>query len=109
MPSPREPTPGDPVGAARTGGAPEGARRTFTDRHGTLWHVREERIPLEEWTTADVESRQSGYGVGWLVFEREGVRRRVRLYPADWQRASDGELARLCGRARHVERPVTGE
>jgi hypothetical protein len=49
---------------------------------------------------ADFEHSQSGYGVGWLVFERAGVRKRVRLYPADWYGLRDDELEKFCGRAR---------
>jgi hypothetical protein len=68
MPAPREPTPQRGARPVVGGAAPEGARRRFLDRRGTAWEVHEERIPVEEWTSADAEAHESGYGVGWLIF-----------------------------------------
>ena len=100
MPSPREPTPRRPSKAVLRTVAPVGVRRRLTDRRGTAWDVHEDRIPVDEWSTADVESSQNGYGVGWLVFESDDHRKRLRLYPAAWHQLSDQELETLCGRAR---------
>ena len=100
MPSPRDPPQDRPRPEERQGAAPDGARRTFADQRGGSWTVREERIGVADWSSSDVESSESGYGVGWLVFERGDERRRLRLYPAVWHQASDHELRKLCARAR---------
>lgn len=100
MPSPRDPTPGRPAKAVPGAVAPEGTRRRFTDRRGGAWDVHEERIPVEEWSTADVDASANGYGVGWLVFACGDVAKRLRLYPAHWHQVPDRELETLCSRAR---------
>jgi hypothetical protein len=105
MPSPRDPTPRRPLRAGSKAVAPEGTRRSFTDTRGTVWTVHEEHTPPEEWSTADLESSQHGYGVGWLVFESADVRKRLRLYAANWHEVSDQELETLCRRARPFEEP----
>ena len=43
-----------------------------------------------------------GLQAGWLVFEREGTRRRLAPIPPGWERMSDAMLERLAERA--VER-----
>lgn len=81
--------------------APEGAQRTLTDERGRVWTVREDRTPHTEWSAADTDNAAHGYGVGWLMFELGAdTRKRLRLYPTRWDRLSEKELQRLCGRAR---------
>ena len=81
--------------------APESARRTLTDTRGRIWAVREDRIPPEEWSAADADQAAHGYGPGWLLFELGAdTRKRLRLYPARWDKLPDADLERLCARAR---------
>jgi hypothetical protein len=75
------------------------AARQFTDAEGLRWTVVEERIPSDDWTSADEENHRAGYGVGWLHFCCAALRRRLRLFPAIWQTLSDADLDRLCRRA----------
>ena len=73
--------------------------RKFTDPEGRRWTVTEEQIPRADWTSADLDHHRAGYGVGWLQFACAARRKRLRLFPADWQGLSDAELDRLCRRA----------
>jgi hypothetical protein len=79
--------------------APLDARRTLTDAQGREWTVHERHAPRERWTSADLENHNNGYGAGWLIFECEAVRKRLRLYPAAWDKLPTAALARLCERA----------
>ena len=105
MPPPSEPTPPEPDQAAADGGAPAGALRRFTDRRGIVWTVHEERFPIDSWNSADLESHQRGYGVGWLLFQSDGLTKCLRLYPANWRTIADPGLATLCARARRFGEP----
>jgi hypothetical protein len=67
-----------------------------------VWTVHEDRTPPDEWSTADLESSRHGYGVGWLIFEGGDVRKRLRLYAANWHESSGQELEQLCGRAHRL-------
>lgn len=78
-------------------------RREFHDVNGEAWAAFEMTIPASEWTHADEQADEAGYGVGWLYFDCEGRRlRRLRLYPKNWRTRSDDELVRLCRRSRAV-------
>ena len=83
-------------------GEPDGPRY-FRDSRGRRWALTEELTPLAEWTSADAETHRSGYPVGWLSFVSGSLRKRLRLFPAQWRTLSDAELDRLCRRARKVE------
>ena len=74
--------------------------RSFTGLDGRRWTASEEPTPPDEWSSADRETHGSGYPVGWLSFACDGVRKRLRLFPAHWRALSDAELDRLCQRAR---------
>ena len=78
------------------------ARRQFTDAEGLRWTVAQERIPRDEWTSADEDNHRAGDAVGWLHFGCAECRRRLRLFPSLWLALSDAELDRLCRRAREV-------
>jgi hypothetical protein len=59
-------------------------RRTFTDREGTFWDVREVRNPEYD--------RRGGTS---LVFESSNAIRRVRNFPDNWMRLSEADLDAL--------------
>jgi len=40
---------------------------------------------------------------GWLTFESEGSKRRLRPIPAEWAHWSDEALEELCGRAEEIQ------
>jgi hypothetical protein len=85
---------------ARIRAAEGDGARYFTDAEGRRWRVTEDPTPLEEWTSADEETRHAGYPVGWLSFVCDTMQKRLRLFPARWRALSDAELDRLCRRAR---------
>ena len=66
-------------------------RREFTDHRGHAWRV---------WDT-----RPSGDNVrpeldaGWLIFEREAVRKRLAPIPEGWAELPDDALRLLCATA----------
>ena len=59
-------------------------KRTFTDEEGVYWDVRE--VKSTEY------DRRGGLS---LVFDSGHAFRRVRTYPADWDRLTDDELSDL--------------
>lgn len=75
-------------------------QRAFMDSAGRSWTAKERPIPRPEWTHADEQSDEAGYGVGWLCFVSGELARRLRLYPKEWTLLSDETLAQLCDRAR---------
>jgi hypothetical protein len=83
-------------------GQPDGPRY-FRDGDGQRWAVAEEPTPRGEWSSADRETHRSGYPVGWLSFVCGTLRKRLRLFPAEWRTLSDAELDRLCRRAREFQ------
>lgn len=64
---------------------PEARSRRFFDEHGREWRVREQ--------TSNAYDRRAAYS---LIFESDGIARRVRCYPSDWCERSEGELSALC-------------
>jgi hypothetical protein len=86
---------------ARADGAPAAAdeSRGFVDVQGRRWAVTEELAPTGEWNSSDEDTHRSGYPVGWLWFASDGMRKRLRLFPAGWRTLADAELERLCRRA----------
>jgi hypothetical protein len=68
--------PSEPSGGSRH----QRAQRVLRDGDGHLWRVREAAL---------ADSGPS------LIFESEGVFRRVRQYPRDWQELSDDQLFAL--------------
>ena len=78
----RAPGVDDDSGGGRSGVAD---RRVFNDSEGRGWVVRERDVGR----TADGMPRRS------LIFETDGVLRRVYDYPRDWRSLSDAMLERL--------------
>jgi len=64
---------------------PEVRSRRFFDRHGQEWRAHEQ--------VSSAYDRRASYS---LIFESDGIARRVRCYPSDWCERSDAELAALC-------------
>jgi hypothetical protein len=102
-------TPDEPAGGVPNDG-PRGRneepdvrrRRAFVDARGRAWMVIERAIPPEERTPGDDQAEEMHFHTGWLYFESGAHRRRLLLYPRAWHELSDGELERLCRRARRV-------
>lgn len=83
----------DPL-AFNAGQQPAGSGRSYhSARAEALAAARKVRTDDAEWRVYELESgpydRRSGVS---LVFESDGVLRRVRDYPAGWRELSDAEL-----------------
>lgn len=79
---------------------PDSGRDSIRDDQGQTWTISEEPAPREHWSGADHDNHAHGYGIGWLVFQHDVTRKRLRLYPATWRTLPEHELRRLCDRAR---------
>src|SRR5215208_1895557 len=88
---------------------PGGAeRRLVVDRRlgpDPGWRGAERRSGPDRRRSAEPRVRVSpGLEAGWLAFECSSERRHLAPPPAGWEAFSDEELARLCERARVVNR-----
>jgi len=77
------------------------AVRDFTDAGGAKWRVWSVALENLQTKTA-VEDYLGDYGEGWLCFESAKERRRLALYPPDWESMSETELRELLLRAAVV-------
>jgi hypothetical protein len=68
------------------------ALRDIRDSHGTPWQVFEIRPSNIPRSILDV---RGDFADGWLCFLSEHERRRLAVYPADWETMSEGELVAL--------------
>ena len=79
----------------------DGAVRTITDGDGTEWRVW--AVTPQRMRSNPATSEHLGdYKDGWLAFERTdgSQRRRLPLYPGEWERVSPNELLELLARAK---------
>jgi hypothetical protein len=100
------------------------AHREFDDGNGVHWQVWEvipqsvERRALRERRIAPRDARErrkrhevrlrvsNGAVPGWLVFESDHMKRRLRPIPHAWFDVSDSELESMCARAELAARPT---
>ena len=98
------------------------AHREFDDSHAVHWQVWEvipqsvERRALRERRIAFRDARErrkrhevrlrvsNGAVPGWLVFESDHMKRRLRPIPHAWFEASDIELESMCSHAERAAR-----
>ncbi len=64
-----------------------------------------EGVPVQVWEESDpgdpgYESKSALNPDGWLIFETDQTKRRLRLYPRDWCRLPEHRLRELYRRAR---------
>jgi hypothetical protein len=70
------------------------AVRDFVDAHGVKWRVWPVTPAALQPRTA-AEDYLGDYGEGWLCFESSAERRRLALFPREWETLSDEALCAL--------------
>jgi hypothetical protein len=77
------------------------AVREFTDESGVKWTVWPVQVTSIHPRTA-AEDFLGDYGDGWLCFESARDRRRLAMYPQDWENFDEPGLCRLLQTAAPV-------
>lgn len=83
------------------------AVRDFNDGNGMAWRVWPVKPEALQPRTA-AEDYLGDYGDGWLCFESSGERRRLAMFPRDWESLSDEELCKLLDGAAVVPKRKSG-
>lgn len=74
--------------------------RTFHDRYGDPWRVRQVPVAGQPAARAGAAAAPDETADGWLAFEGAAGRRLFHPVPPHWMEYSDDELRALCRLAR---------
>lgn len=79
--------------------------RSFTGPDGVAWQAWDV-IPGEHYSDNARRHLPEDMADGWLCFESESEKRRLREIPENWAESTEDDLRRLCNSAEPVQRRV---